>query len=172
MIDHMSLKVKDFERAAEFYCAVLAPLGYVKGIEYPGGLQLHVEDRPGDVWVMALKDDEVQLPAHIAFLADDAAGVKAFYDAALTAGGTDNGAPGPRDYHPGYYAAFVHAAEGNNIEAVIHDWSEKALARARLRRTPHVAPAPPCSTAPVRPGARVRKDAGPCRRGRAPSRRL
>ena len=124
MIDHMSVKVKDFQRAAAFYQAALAPLGYVKGIEYPGGLQLLVEGEPGDVWVMALKDDEAQLPAHIAFLAKGADEVKAFYEAALAAGGTDNGAPGPRDYHPGYYAAFVHAAEGNNIEAVIHDFAE------------------------------------------------
>ena len=50
--------------------------------------------------------------------------MQAFYDAALAAGGTDNGAPGPRDYHPGYYAAFVLDPEGNNIEAVIHDFAE------------------------------------------------
>ena len=53
-----------------------------------------------------------------------AAQVRAFYEAALAAGGTDNGAPGPRDYHPGYYAAFVYDPEGNNIEAVIHDYAE------------------------------------------------
>lgn len=124
MIDHMSVKVKDFERAAAFYQAALAPLGYAKGIEYPGGMQLRIEGEPGDVWVMALKDDEAQLPAHIAFLANGADEVKAFYDAALAAGGADNGAPGSRDYHPGYYAAFVLDAEGNNIEAVIHDHAE------------------------------------------------
>ena len=124
MIDHMSVKVKDFDKAAAFYVAALAPLGYVKGIEYPGGLQLHVEGEPGDVWVMVLKDDEAPLPTHIAFTAKDAEGVKAFYEAALAAGGTDHGAPGPRDYHPGYYAAFVYDFEGNNIEAVIHDFAE------------------------------------------------
>lgn len=124
MIDHMSVKVKDFDKAAAFYEAALAPLGYVKGIEYPGGLQLHVEGEPGDVWVMALKEDEAPLPTHIAFTANDAEGVKAFYEAALAAGGTDHGAPGPRDYHPGYYAAFVYDFEGNNIEAVIHDFAE------------------------------------------------
>ncbi len=124
MIDHMSVKVRDFQRAAAFYQAALAPLGYVKGIEYPGGMQLVVEGEPGDVWVMALKDDEAQLPAHIAFCAKGANEVKAFYEAALAAGGADNGAPGPRDYHPGYYAAFVLDAEGNNIEAVIHDFAE------------------------------------------------
>ena len=97
MIDHVSIKVKDVEQAKAFYEAALAPLGYARGIEYPGGMQLLVEG---------------------------AAAVDAFYEAALAAGGTDNGAPGPRDYHPGYYAAFVHDPEGNNIEAVIHDWAE------------------------------------------------
>ena len=87
-------------------------------------MQLVVEGEPGDVWVMALKDDEAQLPAHIAFRAKGADEVNAFYEAALAAGGADNGAPGPRDYHPGYYAAFVLDAEGNNIEAVIHDFAE------------------------------------------------
>lgn len=123
MIDHMSVKVKDFDKAAAFYAAALAPLGYVKGLEYPGGLQLHIEGEPGDLWVMGLAEGESPLPGHIAFAAKDAEGVKAFYDAALAAGGTDNGAPGPRDYHPGYYAAFVYDSEGNNIEAVIHDYA-------------------------------------------------
>lgn len=124
MIDHMSVKVKDFEKGAAFYEAALAPLGYVRGIEYPGGLQLHVDGEPGDLWVMGLKEDETPLPTHIAFTAKNADEVKAFYDAALAAGGTDHGAPGPRDYHPGYYAAFVYDFEGNNIEAVIHDYAE------------------------------------------------
>lgn len=46
--------------------------------------------------------------------------VEAFYRAALAAGGTDNGAPGPRpDYGAGYYAAFVLDADGHNVEAVV-----------------------------------------------------
>ena len=61
---------------------------------------------------------------HISVSVSDPAASKAFYEAALAAGGTDNGAPGPRDYHPGYYAAFVYDPEGNNIEAVIHDYAE------------------------------------------------
>ncbi|MFR1218444.1 MAG: VOC family protein, partial [Eggerthella lenta] len=100
------------------------PAGYVKGIEYPGGMQLLVEGEPGDVWVAPLPEGAEAVPTHLALRAADAAAVAAFYEAALAAGGTDNGAPGPRDYHPGYYAAFVYDPEGNNIEAVIHDWSE------------------------------------------------
>ncbi|RDB93392.1 glyoxalase [Eggerthella lenta] len=124
MIDHVSIKVKDVEQAKAFYEAALAPLGYVKGIEYPGGMQLLVEGEPGDVWVAPLPEGAEAVPTHLALRAADAAAVAAFYEAALAAGGTDNGAPGPCDYHPGYYAAFVYDPEGNNIEAVIHDWSE------------------------------------------------
>ena len=67
---------------------------------------------------------------HVSIKVKDVEQAKEFYEAALAplgyarAGGTDNGAPGPRDYHPGYYAAFVLDPEGNNIEAVIHDWAE------------------------------------------------
>ena len=118
MIDHVSIKVKDVEQAKAFYEAALAPLGYARGIEYPGGMQLLV------VWVAPLPEGAEAVPTHLALRAADAAAVAAFYEAALAAGGTDNGAPGPRDYHPGYYAAFVYDPEGNNIEAVIHDWSE------------------------------------------------
>jgi catechol 2,3-dioxygenase-like lactoylglutathione lyase family enzyme len=57
---------------------------------------------------------------HLAFIADDRAAVQRFHAAALAAGGRDNGAPGERDYHPGYYAAFAHDPDGNNIEAVHH----------------------------------------------------
>ena len=124
MIDHVSIKVKDVEQAKAFYEAALAPLGYARGIEYPGGMQLLVEGEPGDVWVAPLPEGAEAVPTHVALRAADAAAVDAFYEAALAAGGTDNGAPGPRDYHPGYYAAFVYDPEGNNLEAVIHDWAE------------------------------------------------
>lgn len=124
MIDHMSVKVQDVEGAKAFYEAALAPLGYVRGIEYPGGLQLRIEGEPGDVWVAPLPEGAKPVPAHFAFLAKDADQVRAFYEAALAAGGIDNGAPGPRDYHPGYYAAFVYDPEGNNVEALIHDYAE------------------------------------------------
>lgn len=124
MIDHVSIKVKDVEQAKAFYEAALAPLGYARGIEYPGGMQLLVEGEPGDVWVAPLPEGAEAVPTHVALRAADAAAVDAFYEAALAAGGTDNGAPGPRDYHPGYYAAFVLDPEGNIIEAVIHDWAE------------------------------------------------
>ena len=69
---------------------------------------------------------------HIAFQAQDRAMVDAFYKAALAHGGRDNGAPGERSYHPGYYAAFVLDPDGNNIEAVVHGEPERSAASVRI----------------------------------------
>ena len=86
MIDHVSIKVKDVEQAKAFYEAALAPLGYARGIEYPGGMQLLVEGEPGDVWVAPLPEGAEAVPTHVALRAADAAAVDAFYEAALTTG--------------------------------------------------------------------------------------
>lgn len=69
---------------------------------------------------------------HLAFQAPDRAAVDAFHAAALAAGGRDNGAPGLRAYHPGYYAAFVLDPDGNNIEAVHHGEAERSAASVEI----------------------------------------
>ncbi len=58
--------------------------------------------------------------------------VDAFYKAGLAAGGTDNGAPGERPYHPGYYAAFLLDPDGNNIEAVHHGPAKRSAASVTI----------------------------------------
>ncbi|TIT57433.1 MAG: VOC family protein, partial [Mesorhizobium sp.] len=62
----------------------------------------------------------------------DHAMVDAFHKAGLAAGGTDNGAPGERPYHPGYYAAFVLDPDGNNIEAVHHGPANRSAASVKI----------------------------------------
>lgn len=124
MIDHSGLSVSNFDAARAFYDAALAPLGGAVMIEIPlehtGGVKVcgYGTDRP-TFW---LSEGTAQTPpCHFAFVAADHAQVRAFYDAALAAGGTDNGAPGPRPhYHADYYGAFVRDPDGNNIEAVCH----------------------------------------------------
>ena len=69
---------------------------------------------------------------HIAFQAQDRAMVDAFYQAAMAHGGRDNGAPGERAYHPGYYAAFVLDPDGNNIEAVFHGETVRSAPSVRI----------------------------------------
>ena len=69
---------------------------------------------------------------HVAFQAKSREQVKAFHTAALAAGGRDNGAPGERPYHPGYYAAFIIDPDGNNLEAVFHGPAERSAASVKI----------------------------------------
>jgi catechol 2,3-dioxygenase-like lactoylglutathione lyase family enzyme len=125
MIDHTGIDVSDGPRSRRFYEQALAPLGYVVMMEVPkehtGGvmvLGLGVPPKP-DFW---LHEGTAQKPhVHVAFRADTPAAVDAFHAAAIAAGGTDNGAPGPRPhYHASYYGAFVLDPDGHNIEACCH----------------------------------------------------
>lgn len=71
-----------------------------------------------DLWLVPSQNPTT---VHLALSADSTEQVDAFHEAALAAGGTDNGAPGERPhYHPGYYGAFVLDPDGHNIEAVCH----------------------------------------------------
>ncbi|MFT7581500.1 MAG: catechol 2,3-dioxygenase-like lactoylglutathione lyase family enzyme [Myxococcota bacterium] len=122
-LDHTSLSVSDLARASAFFQAALAPLGIgiVANITAKQSGSVAFTGfgfgRKGSLW---LAETGQQTPAsHICFRAKDHAQVRAFYDAALAAGGVCNGAPGARaHYHPEYYAAFVRDPEGHNIEAV------------------------------------------------------
>ena len=117
MLDHFTLRVRDYDKAKAFYAAALAPLGYLPAGEYQGYAGFGVKGKP-DLWLTA--DPEAR-PQHFAFTAKDRKTVDAFYAAALAAGGRDNGPPGVRkDYHPSYYAAFVLDPDGHNAEAVCH----------------------------------------------------
>jgi catechol 2,3-dioxygenase-like lactoylglutathione lyase family enzyme len=120
MIAHMTLPVSNYLRAKHFYTSALKPLGYVNNMEYgeSGGFN---DGKNTDFWI---SHKAVTVPLHLAFEARNADEVKAFHQAALAAGGRDNGGPGYRDYWPGYYAAFVIDPDGHNIEAVWYDYSK------------------------------------------------
>ena len=126
MIDHMGVIVSDLARSRSFYVQALAPTGHSKVVDLP--------DTPGgsgpttgfchadgsDFWIR--QGDATRPPIHIAFRVSSRAAVDAFYEAAIAAGGRDNGAPGLRPhYHANYYGAYVLDPDGHNIEAVCHD---------------------------------------------------
>ena len=116
MIDHVKLFVSDFERSRAFYEQALAPLGYRVWLEPVPGVVGMGRERP-DFWIQA----GTPTAAHVALRADDRATVDAFHAAALAAGGSDNGAAGPRPhYHEHYYGAFAIDPDGNNVEACCH----------------------------------------------------
>ena len=119
MLDHVTIGVSDVERSKTFYDRALRPLGitrlYGEGDRFAGyGVS------PKAFFWIGWKDTP-QTGAHIALTAPDRATVDRFYEEAIAAGGTDNGAPGPRPhYHASYYGAFVLDPDGHNIEAVCH----------------------------------------------------
>jgi catechol 2,3-dioxygenase-like lactoylglutathione lyase family enzyme len=116
MIDHLTVKVRDVQKSKAFYAKALAPLGYEVLAEYGEFFGLGAEKKP-DLWIAPGKQE----PLHLALNARDRKAVDAFYQAAMAAGGKDNGKPGIRkDYHPNYYGAFVIDPDGHNIEAVCH----------------------------------------------------
>ncbi len=124
MLDHVGIPVSDFERSKRFYEEALSPLGYELIMEpRHGAAGLGSSGKP-DFWI---GQGEPGHPVHVAFAADDRASVEAFHEAAVAAGGRDNGRPGLRlEYHPTYYAAYVLDPDGNNIEAVCHKSGEEA----------------------------------------------
>ena len=131
LIDHIGLVVRDLAASKAFYGAVFGAL------RIPiGGSDEH-NFWADELFIGSPDSDEVEGELtgrhHIAFQAQDRAMVDAFYQAALAHGGRDNGPPGERAYHPGYYAAFVLDPDGNNIEAVFHGEAERSTASVRIR---------------------------------------
>lgn len=115
MFDHIGLRVKNLEKAAAFYQAILGPLGHVAGSAGEGYAGFGPEGKPS-LW---LHKDAKGGGCHVCFKAESRAAVDKFHAAGIKAGGKDNGAPGLRlDYGPTYYGAFVIDADGNNVEAV------------------------------------------------------
>jgi catechol 2,3-dioxygenase-like lactoylglutathione lyase family enzyme len=118
LLDHVHLRVREVEASKRFYAGALEPLGLGVTAE-------------GDGWFSADElfvsgDGEPTTGVHIAFQAGDRATVESFHAAALAAGGRDNGPPGERDYHPGYFSAYVFDPDGTNVEAVYHGPAERS----------------------------------------------
>lgn len=130
LIDHFQLVVSDLGRSKRFYEAVLATLDIPIGGEGPGFF-----------WADELFVSAVDSPAasgiltgrgHFAFQAKSREVVDRFYRAGLEAGGRDNGAPGLRPYHPGYYAGFLIDPDGNNVEAVHHGTAQRSAESVKI----------------------------------------
>jgi catechol 2,3-dioxygenase-like lactoylglutathione lyase family enzyme len=116
-VDHLTLRVRDLEASRRFYRGALSPWGS-REVELESG---EISFGPEGSEDLAIAPGEPSGPIHLAFAAPDRETVERFHEAALAAGGRDNGAPGERpQYHPGYYAAYATDPDGNNVEAVFH----------------------------------------------------
>lgn len=130
LIDHIQLVIRDLEASKRFYQAVFRVLDIPLG----GDADDHFW---ADELFVSSTDSKAALGAptgrvHLAFQAKDRAAVEAFHEAALAAGGRDNGAPGERPYHPGYYAAFALDPDGNNIEVVYHGAADRSAQSVKI----------------------------------------
>jgi catechol 2,3-dioxygenase-like lactoylglutathione lyase family enzyme len=124
LLDHVHIRVADIDASKGFYAALLDTVGLGFTFEGPGYFAAD------ELFVSA--DAPPTTGLHIAFQARDRETVHRFHEAALAAGGRDNGAPGERDYHPGYYAAYVLDPDGNNVEAVHHGPSTRSAASVEI----------------------------------------
>jgi catechol 2,3-dioxygenase-like lactoylglutathione lyase family enzyme len=125
LLDHLHLTVADLAASRRFYEASLGALGHEVAFESEHVFvfdELYVTD-----------EGELTGRVHFAFQASSREEVDAFHRAALVAGGRDNGAPGERSYHPGYYGAFVLDPDGNNVEAVCHGPARRSAASVVVR---------------------------------------
>ena len=130
LIDHIQLVVTDLAASRRFYEAVL------KVLDIPIGGQTDDYFWADELFVSTADSEAAQgRPTgrhHLAFQAMDRATVDAFHKAGLANGGSDNGPPGERPYHPGYYAAFLIDPDGNNIEAVHHGEAKRSAASVKI----------------------------------------
>jgi len=120
MFDHVGLNVKDYAASRAFYEQALAPLGFevVRAFDEWKAAGLGDDGKP-TFWLA--EREPYGTGTHVAFTTGERATVDEFHQAALAAGGLDNGGPGIREhYDTSYYAAFVHDLDGNNIEVVCH----------------------------------------------------
>ena len=125
LIDHIQLRCADLDSSRRFYEAVLAALGRELVQIAPG---LLVADE-----LCLSPSDGPTSHIHIAFQVESREHVEHVYQAGLVAGGRDNGKPGDRHYHPGYFAAFLLDPDGNNIEAVHHGPAKRSAPSVVIR---------------------------------------
>ena len=124
LIDHLQLVVRDLSVSKRFYEAIFSTLGIsIGGVgdDYFWADELFVSTKESRA-----SQGQLTGRVHLAFQASSREVVQQFYQAAVAAGGVENGEPGERPYHPGYYAAFVIDPDGNNIEAVFHGKAKRS----------------------------------------------
>ncbi|MBL8279345.1 MAG: VOC family protein [Pelomonas sp.] len=129
LVDHIHLRVRDLAVSRQFYRAALEAIGRLDSFgEAPGCFFAD------ELYVDAADPGAPVSRVHLAFQARSPQDVQRFHAMTLAAGGRDNGAPGPRQYHAGYYGAFVLDPDGNNIEAVYHGPTRRSAESVEITR--------------------------------------
>jgi catechol 2,3-dioxygenase-like lactoylglutathione lyase family enzyme len=125
LLDHVHLRVADLAASKHFYRAVLEAVG--RTLTWEG------DDAFASDELFVSADGPPTSALHLAFQTPDRETAQRFHEAALAACGRDNGAPGERPYHAGYYGAYALDPDGNNVEAVFHGPTERSAASVVIR---------------------------------------
>ena len=116
VVDHLEIHASDYDASVRFYMTVLTPLGVPSWLE-----DFETEQATSFTRMTVVDRRPATTGLHLCFVARSRAQVDAFHRAGVEAGFRSNGAPGYREYSPGYYAAFLFDPDGNNIEALYRD---------------------------------------------------
>jgi enamine deaminase RidA (YjgF/YER057c/UK114 family)/catechol 2,3-dioxygenase-like lactoylglutathione lyase family enzyme len=169
VLDHVSITVRDLERARPFYDAIMSALGVEKVYDRDDAVGYGERNRPGNdahtyMSVFASREAAGDARRHACFRAQSEDDVRRFFEAGLGAGGRSNGDPGVRSqYHEGYYAAFLTDPEGNRVEAVFHRGSDSRVRVESLSRPAKTAIARPMERRSVYSGTPWEPEVGYCR---------
>ena len=123
IVSHVSLGTNDYDKAKAFYDAIMPIIGSRCLEEFPGAAA-YGKMFP-EFWIQSPIDSNPATTGngiHIGFIAPTKEAVHAFYEAAIAAGATSDGEPGPRPhYGEPYYGCFVRDLDGHKIEAAFWD---------------------------------------------------
>ncbi len=178
MLHHVSVGVRDVERAAKFYDAVLGALGYKRVMEFMPYAVAYGEDAPV-FWVQLPHNQQVATAGngvHISFIARTHEAVNRFHDTAIEMGAQNAGEPGPRpDYSPDYYGAFVYDFDGNKLEATLLPMPKPARAAKAASKAKAKAKAAPAKKtakkAAKKPAKKAAKKAAPVKKAKKKAKR-
>jgi catechol 2,3-dioxygenase-like lactoylglutathione lyase family enzyme len=163
MLHHVSVGVRDVARAATFYDPVLKALGYKRVADYsPGAIGYGETKGQPQFWIGLPHDQGAPSSGngtHVGFIAKSKGAVLKFHEAALKAGGSNNGEPGPRpDYGPSYYGAFIYDLDGNKIEATLRTLAKDAAPKkAKKKKAAASRNRPPWTSRAAKPGKKKKK---------------
>lgn len=122
MLSGVCIGTNDLEAAGEFYDAVLATVGMRCVLSESHEKGYAGNDGRITIWVVSPFNEQRATfgnGTQLMFYAPDAEAVRAFHSTALGCGGSDEGKPGPRSYHPDYYGAYVRDLDGNKLNVSV-----------------------------------------------------
>jgi catechol 2,3-dioxygenase-like lactoylglutathione lyase family enzyme len=117
VIHHVSVEVSDLERSGRFYNGLLGPLGWRRHVETDELLAWGIV-KP--IFFAKAGQPGPAGDGHVCFTANGIPAVRAAWEGGTAAGGSDDGAPGPRpEYGASYYSAYLRDPDGHRVEVAV-----------------------------------------------------